>query len=555
MKKAILAVVFVGLIAGFLPSCQSPKEENSTQDSTGKTGKFTFFSERDHSEMHFDSSLLAPFFVDNPTYRPVSKAVSSFYRDREFQFAWMSEGRLNDAAFNFYNQLQSHISDQGDSSIFDPVLDSLMILIQEDESAPIKPKEMAETIEIRLTASFFKYADIEYSGKVKNVRTLDWFIPRKKKNLVTLLDSLISGRAGLDLQEPANRYYQSLKSKLREYRELEKSGRWPVYSEPFRQIAPGSQDTLIPAIKMILRLSGQGLESDSSPIFTPEMGSALVLFQKRMGLAETGKLNKATWVELQIPINQRIRQILVNMERMRWLPDSIGQNLILVNIPAFKMYVFENGYPEWSSNVVVGKEGGKTHVFTGNISHIVFNPFWTVPPGIIRREVLPGLKKNPNYLRKHQMDVYQGDTKISSSHINWNKYQSKIPYKIRQRPGPENPLGRMKFLLPNSFYIYLHDSPQKYLYNENSRAFSHGCIRVEKARKLADFLLRSNPTMTPENVDRLLAKKKEVYVKISPTMPVFIVYLTAWVSESGQLNFRPDIYNRDEPLSKAIFGE
>lgn len=207
-------------------------------------------------------------------------------------------------------------------------------------------------------------------------------------------------------------------------------------------------------------------------------------------------------------------------------------------------------------NVVVGKEASKTSIFRGDLSMLVLNPYWNVPTSIIRNEIMPKLQNGTAYLSRNNMEVLSGNKVIDPSSVNWSKYANSIPpYNFRQKPGDKNSLGKMKFLFPNNYSIYLHDTPSKGLFNESTRAFSHGCIRLSEPRKLALYLLRNNTNWNSEKVDEVLETDEENIIKVKPTVPVYIVYFTTWVSSSGQLNFRKDIYDLDEKLSQEIFGK
>jgi murein L,D-transpeptidase YcbB/YkuD len=223
---------------------------------------------------------------------------------------------------------------------------------------------------------------------------------------------------------------------------------------------------------------------------------------------------------------------MVNLERSRWLPDHIGGEYIAVNIPEFKLHVFRNDSVLWTMNVVVGKAANKTVIFSGDLKYVVFSPYWNVPASILKKEVLPGIQRNKNYLASH--------------HMEWNGNS------VRQKPGPWNSLGQVKFLFPNSYSIYLHDTPSKSLFNEDQRAFSHGCIRVAEPRKLAMYLLKNDPAWDEKKIGDAMNSGREKTVTLMQSIPVFIGYLTAWVSPQGQLNFRNDIYGRDSRLAKML---
>jgi L,D-transpeptidase YcbB len=199
------------------------------------------------------------------------------------------------------------------------------------------------------------------------------------------------------------------------------------------------------------------------------------------------------------------------------------------------LHIFENGKPVWKTNVVVGKNLTQTVIFKGNISQIILNPYWNVPNSILQKEILPALRRNPGYLQRNNMEMVDG--------------------RVRQKPGINNALGKIKFLFPNSYSIYLHDTPAKSLFGETKRAFSHGCIRVDNPKKLALYILKNDSSWTLNKIDSIQATSNEFKIQVKPALPVYITYFTAWVNSNGELNFRNDLYNLDEKLSKEIFGE
>ena len=294
--------------------------------------------------------------------------------------------------------------------------------------------------------------------------------------------------------------------------------------------------------------------NDKSIQFTDSLVKAVSRFQTRMGLNNQGILGEATIKEMNVPISFRIKQIMINMERLRWFPDQVEDDFLLINIPEYKLHVFENKQKVMDLKVIVGKEATRTSIFKGNISQLILNPYWNVPTSIVRKEMLPKLKRNSNYLSKNNMELLSGNTIIDPSTVNWNKYTSSIPYSIRQKPGDDNALGKMKFIFPNNFSIYLHDTPSRSIFNESKRAFSHGCIRVENPMKLAQYILRNNQKWNSDNLQSSIESKKTISIQIKPSLPVYIVYFTAWIGNSGEINFRNDLYNMDSQLEKEIFN-
>jgi murein L,D-transpeptidase YcbB/YkuD len=276
-----------------------------------------------------------------------------------------------------------------------------------------------------------------------------------------------------------------------------------------------------------------------------------------MGLTVNGTIQQPVLNALNVSLEQRIQQILLNMERMRWIPVDPGKEYLLVNIPAFKLYAYENGQVAWSCNVVVGKPGASTVIFTRPMQFVVFGPYWNVPPGIIANEVLPAIKRNPGYLARQNMEVVGASGKtIPAGSMSWGKYSGRnFPYIIRQKPGGANALGKVKFLFPNEYNIYLHDTPSRHLFGETKRSFSHGCIRVGEPQHLAEWLLRNDPAWTKDKIVKAMNAAKEQYVPLKNKIPVFIGYFTAYVDSQGQLNFRDDVYGHDARLAAQLFGK
>jgi murein L,D-transpeptidase YcbB/YkuD len=250
-------------------------------------------------------------------------------------------------------------------------------------------------------------------------------------------------------------------------------------------------------------------------------------------MVQDGVAGAGFFREMNTPLQEIIRKLIVNMERTHWLPIIRNQHFITINIPSFTLSAYDRDTVTFFMNVVVGKDVHQTVVFNGDIKYIVFSPYWNVPPSIMKKEILPAVRKNPDYLKKNNME--------------WNGNS------IRQKPGPSNSLGLVKFLFPNSFNIYLHDSPAKSLFSAQTRAFSHGCIRLADPKKLAVYLLKEDPQWTESKITEAMKSGKEKYVTLKNPVPVFIGYLTAWVDLRGKLNFRKDIYNRDKPLGEMLF--
>lgn len=515
----------------------------------------SIYSSQNFSDLVLDSAVVSSFLKTIPVSDSLKNEVNQFYIRRVYQFAWFNKGGITDAAFNFYSQLQSYSRDFADSSLHNPRLDTLITAVQTDEKQFLTQENRVQQLELLLTTTFFTYAHRVYGGITQDPLDLEWFIPRKKKNYQILLDSLVSLSKGERIQEPVNQYYIRLKEKLRLYRDIQKKGGLPMVVTDKKSLSVGDSNACLVMAKQHLLLTGDLKANDNSIVFTDSLAKAIMNFQGRMGLTETGKLDLATINELNRPIDFRIKQMMVNMERLRWVPVEVEKDHLLVNIPEFRVHIFENGKLSWAMNVVVGKAAKQTSIFKGNLSQIVLNPYWGIPTSIARNEILPILKRNPSYLSRNNMEVLSGGKVVNPDGINWNSYKTSVPFTFRQRPGKNNALGKIKFLFPNNFHIYLHDTPAKGLFGETKRAFSHGCIRVQEPKRLALYLLRANPTWNEEKVDKILKTDRETIIRVHPTVPVYIAYFTAWVDSKGQLNFRNDLYHLDDKLSKEIFGE
>ena len=492
------------------------------------------YSQQKYSEINIDSTQLLLFLKENKVADSTALNVLQFYKRRDFQNAWFTSIGLSIAATNFYQQFKNDNEIFLDKSLENKTMDSLFKLVSTDEKIFLKNEKYVQTLEMLLTITFFKYTEKAYIGATASTQNLDWFIPRRKKSYLVLLDSLVSKNANSLMQEPVNEYYKRLKEKLKLYRNIQNEGGFTPIDWDKKTLKVGDSANYVLSLKKHLFQTRDLASEDQSAIFTSDLVEAIKNFQHRMGLVETGNINNSTLIELNETVDFRIKQIMVNLERLRWVPVQLEKDYLLVNIPEFRLHIFENNKQTWQTNVVVGKEARRTSVFRGDLSTVVLNPYWGIPPRIVKEEILPKLKRNPNYLNKNNMEIVEGS--------------------YRQKPGIQNALGKMKFLFPNNFSIYLHDTPSKSLFNENDRAFSHGCIRVLDPKRLAIHLLK-NTEWTEEKINQVLKTNTTTNIPVKPTMAVYIAYFTAWVDQDGQMNFRKDIYNLDNKLSSEVFGQ
>jgi murein L,D-transpeptidase YcbB/YkuD len=492
------------------------------------------------SDLFFDSTALESFIQNEHISDSLANEFRSFYNGRNYQFAWFFQNGLAEQARSLWNMQSEYISYSGDSSLYNNYLQNLIdTAASKNDSITLSDSDRVQA-ELLFTRQFFKYASHAYVGSNElNPDDLQWFIPRKKINMVSLLDSVVHNKGkNTGEYEPLNRQYKLLRDYLVKYSKIEKDHEWEPIAPDQKKFVKGDRSPVITAIKKRLFLTGDFTQTDTTSLFTDSLQAAVKSFQNRYGMKEDGVVGGATLREMNQSVQFRIRQIMINMERMRWTPEEPKTDFLLVNIPAYKLYVYNEGNLDFSMNVVVGKEGHNTVIFTGNLKYIVFSPYWNVPTSIVKNEVLPGMKRNKNYIASHNMEI--------------TGYSGSLPI-VRQKPGPKNSLGRVKYLFPNSYNIYLHDTPAKSLFNEDSRAFSHGCIRLGEPMKLAQFLLRKDSSWTDAKIQKAMDSGKEQYLTLKNPVPVYIGYFTAFVDRKGRLNFRDDIYGHDEKMSKMMF--
>ncbi|OGX89839.1 L,D-transpeptidase family protein [Hymenobacter coccineus] len=293
-------------------------------------------------------------------------------------------------------------------------------------------------------------------------------------------------------------------------------------------------------------------------MYDKALANAVKAFQNDAGLRPDGVVSGTTLRELNVPIGQRIDQVLLNMERWRWLPKKFEPDYLLVNIPEYRLHVVENGEEAMTMRVIVGKALTATPIFSDKMEYVVLAPYWYVPFSIVDKELKNRLADNPQYLDHLDMEVVRGygrtATVIDPTTIDWaNVTQDNFKYTVRRRPGPKNDLGNAKFIFPNSNDVYLHDTPHGELFSQVSRNFSHGCVRVEEPMKLAAYLLRDKPEWDEQSILDTVAAHREKYITLTKKLPVYLVYLTAWADADGHAHFRDDIYGHDKALARELF--
>ncbi len=526
-------------------ACSTPKEQPDIAQEAKKI-EAVFETEEAYSVRTLDSVSIEDYLRKNPDVRADSTDIRRFYKRRRYQYAWFVNDSLSQAAAGFFNLVNS--ADTAFREVAG-VRDRLTELIMSPDSGAVAAHcdSCMLQLELALTAQFFRFADKRYGGVVgKDLRELDWFIPRRKKNYDQLLDSLAAGRMDLSPIEPVHPQYALLKAQLKHYYELDTLVSWePLSLGARKKLEPGDSASWVPDLRQRLMVLGDLTSNGDSIVLSSTVYDSLLVtgvkhFQERHGLHPDGIIGNGAIAALNHSPRERVRTLLVNMERLRWVPERTAADLLLVNIPEFRLHVFEADTEAWSMDVVVGNSATRTVIFSDTLSRIVFSPTWSVPVSIVKNEILPAMKKNPNYLASKGMSIVGGSASLPS---------------IVQGPGASNALGRVKFLFPNDYSIYFHDTPSKGGFAREKRAFSHGCIRLSEPAKLAEYLLRNDPQWPPDSIKKAMFRGKERYVKLKEKRPVSIGYYTAWVDRQGRLNFRDDVYGHDERLANELFIE
>ncbi len=499
-----------------------------------------------YTDLFLDSATVDAFIKENALNDTIAIQVRNFYNARNYQYAWLSSDGFTEQGRGFWNLYNYRSRDTANKSLADISLNSNLDTLMEEDSLHIAANDSNFIrTELALTQHFIQY--IKNNSDSATVY-LHRFIPIKKFTVRQLADSVLNTKdSGQSLAihkdsaqiMTASQHYLLLKKALRKYDSIADKGGWQSISSTGKKLTKGISNPAVASIKKRLQLSGDMAGADTSQAFNDSLELAVKRFQQRHGLNPDGIISDSLIAIMNVPVEERMKQILINMNRVPWMPMQQQNKLIQVNIPDFMLYVYEGNKDVLSSKVIVGKEGTNTMMFSGNINQIVFNPYWNIPASIVQNEVMPAMKKDPNYLKKNNMEIVQQNDSLPV---------------IRQLPGPQNALGKVKFLFPNSYEIYLHDSPKKELFEQKNRAFSHGCIRVAEAQKLAVYLLKNNPEWSPEKIKQAMNSGKEQTITLKEQVPVAISYLTAWVDKDGQVNFRQDIYGHDAKTASKMFN-
>jgi murein L,D-transpeptidase YcbB/YkuD len=348
--------------------------------------------------------------------------------------------------------------------------------------------------------------------------------------------------------------YLQLRTALKEYRQIKADGGWPnVPDGP--TLKAGMSDERVAKIAKRLVITGDIADAamDADNIYSDDLVRGVTLFQERHGLETDGAIGPSTLEALNVPVETRIDQLRINLERARWVLGGIENDFIVVNIAGFRAYLVNESKVIWETKVQVGKTYHQTPVFRDEMAYVVMNPTWTVPYSIASKEMLPRIQSDPDYFKTRTFDVRnRAGENVDPETIDWSKHSRRnLPYTFVQRPGPRNALGRIKFIFPNQYSVYLHDTPSKSLFGRSERAFSHGCIRTQNPFDLAELLLRPKG-WDRERIDAQIESQETKTVHLAEPLPVLLLYWTADIGPNGEQHFYKDVYERDERILAAL---
>ena len=486
-----------------------------------------------------------------------------FYAQRGYRPAWEGAGGDFAPAAELTHQIEAAAAHGLDPQTYRlNILQDLLERVRGQlASGHSLDAALSADLDFLLTDAFLLLASHLRAGRV-NPQTLhpEWVVQMDPAiDFARILqEAIASGRIGAALETfpPPHPEYRALKLALADYRRLATAGEWPQLP-PSARWEPGDTGEIADLLRARLIASGDISPTAEGAGPDRELFEGLRRFQARHGLEVDGRMGAQSVQALNVSIGERVRQIELNLERWRWLPPDLGPRHIRVDVPHFDLSVIAEGDTVLRMRVVVGRHYRRTPVFSSLMDHLVFNPDWTIPPRIAVQDILPKARKEPGYMRRENIRVFDGwgrdAAELDPDAIDWGGVTAaNFRYKLRKDPGPKNDLGRVKFMFPNNFNVYLHDTPSRRLFERSMRGFSSGCIRIEKPLELAALVLLDSPAWTPESVKAAVDSGRMRTVTLPRKIPVHLIYMTAAAGADGRVEFRPDIYQRDPVLDLAL---
>lgn len=534
-----------------------------------------FFTQASSEEKAYEYHEVASTVMINALRaQPENSFLKKLYTQLLFVPVWMNEDDPSPAA----NALFEYVKNDPTLDKEDKLYQDLLGLEKEVHSVYANHEKLTHKIDLEFKISqFYKvYTDYAYLGSINwgafqarisnlivNDVSTEWILHRPQFNAIVMLENTALGAdlvKELEKNTPKKYHYRELQKKVSEYREIKANGGWePVTLN--ETLKPGKSSNGVPSLRQRLIVTRDYVpceESNEDLVYDECLQKAVKYFQRRNGLADDGEVGPNTLTVLNKTVDERIQTILLNLDRIKWLNDPKTKRHIIINIPDFMLYFEQDGALIQTFRTIVGTPKNPTPIFSNSVKTIVLNPQWNVPKSIIQKEYIPKLLRNSNVLRKEKIEVYNGwgrdAVKVNPASVNWAayRYSKTVPYRFAQTAGTHNALGKVKFLFPNKFSVYMHDTPTKHLFKKDKRAFSHGCIRLQKPRELLETFSTFEETVDFEKSQKILKGKKKKYLPLEERVPIDVIYLTAWVDYDGQLQFRNDVYHYDEMQLKSF---
>lgn len=495
----------------------------------------------------------------------ITGLVAKFYYKRNYSPAWIDESGLKPEAYVLIRTIRNAEEEEGLPHQAYPLdsinrlsADAIFMTTRGGSLAP----DMAAQLDIALSTTFFLHSIYLFEGRLESdylhgVQKLTDF----PAQLVSALENALTTQTLdllLDNLIPPQKYYAGLKDAKERYESIIAAGGWPQIPTGSK-LKKGDINKRVAFLRERLEKSGDIVDSAGTDPneFDAVVEEAVQRFQKRHGLEVDGVVGAATFKALNVSAPERLQQILINLERCRLLPRKLGERYIEVNVADFQLKVIEKNEVVQTMRVVVGRKNRPTPMLAGKMTYLQINPYWTVPPGIAQRDLLPKIQEDPSYLKRQKIKVFENwqaaAAELDPLNIDWNQVgRNHFPYKLRQEPDHNNALGQVKFMFPNKLSVYLHDTPAKDLFKRRQRSFSSGCVRVEKPLELAAYLLNGNRGWDQKKISEVLEKGTPKVVFLKKPIPVYLLYWTVWVEGEKTIHFREDIYGRDKALKQLL---
>jgi murein L,D-transpeptidase YcbB/YkuD len=457
--------------------------------------------------------------------------VRAFYTQRQHAPAWVDHRRPTDKAATviaLLNTARQHGFDPADYAAAE-LLETSQAVEKIDKESPERLDRLAE-FDARMTAALLAFGRDIAIGRQHG--DANWKARRTTPDFVAAVTKAADDPDGfVDLVRPQHAEYVALQKALDDLNGQKAKGGW----------------VKVPSTKSVTELRERLLMSGH--LKGDDLQAAVKSFQELHSIAATGVVDDKTLAALNVPLDWRIQQVAINLQRWRYMPDDLGERHFFVNIPYYHLIARESGKPVMDIRVVVGKPGNNTPIFSEEMETVVFSPYWNIPDTIAENETAPAVARDPNYLSRQGIEILRvsgsATQTLNAADVDWDDPESLKGLAFRQRPGSGNALGHVKFMFPNKHNVYLHDTPADSLFAKPGRAFSHGCIRVEEPEQLAKYVLKDYPEWDEQSIFTAMRAGVEKHVKMKQKIPVHIAYFTAWVDENGGLHFQPDIYGYD----------